>query len=121
MVQTGGWLISKDGKQATADTPENLQALQYVKTLLTSGYARYPKQLDAGWAGEAFGKGKAAMTIEGNWIKGALKNDFPNVKYTVAALPAGPKGQGHALLHQLLGHRRQDASTRTRRSSSSRR
>ena len=72
----GGW-ISKDGKQPTADTPENLQALQYVKTLLTRRLARYPKQLDAGWAGEAFGKGKAAMTIEGNWIKGAMQNGLP--------------------------------------------
>ena len=26
--------------------------------------------LDAGWGGEAFGTGKAAMTIEGNWING---------------------------------------------------
>ncbi|GAA3725290.1 hypothetical protein GCM10022225_02740 [Plantactinospora mayteni] len=94
MRQNGGWITSPDGKQATADTPENLQALQYVKSLLTEGLARYPKQLDAGWAGEAFGKGSAAMTIEGNWIKGALQNDFPNVKYTVHPLPAGPKGQG---------------------------
>ncbi|MEV4754265.1 extracellular solute-binding protein [Micromonospora sp. NPDC049559] len=93
LKQAGGWITSPDGKQATADSPENLQALQYVKGLLTAGLARYPKQLDAGWAGEAFGKGKAAMTIEGNWIKGALQNDFPNVKYTVHPLPAGPKGQ----------------------------
>jgi len=94
MVQAGGWITSADGKTATADTPENLQALQYVQGLLKNKYAEYPKALDAGWAGEAFGKGKAAMTIEGNWIKGALQADFPNVKYTVHPLPAGPKGQG---------------------------
>ena len=94
MRQAGGWITSPDGKQATADSPENLQALQYVKTLLTEGLAQYPKQLDAGWAGEAFGRGKAAMTIEGNWIKGVLQNDFPNVKYTVHPLAAGPKGKG---------------------------
>ncbi|NYF57592.1 sugar ABC transporter substrate-binding protein [Micromonospora purpureochromogenes] len=94
LVQNGGWLISEDGKQPTAATPENEAALTYVKSLLTEGLARYPKQLDAGWSGEAFGKGKAVMTIEGNWIKGALKNDFPNVKYKVVELPAGPKGKG---------------------------
>ncbi|MDQ7907342.1 extracellular solute-binding protein [Phytohabitans sp. ZYX-F-186] len=94
MVQAGGWITSADGKTATADSPENLQALQYVQGLLKNKYAQYPKALDAGWAGEAFGKGKAAMTIEGNWIKGALRADFPNVKYTVHPLPAGPKGQG---------------------------
>jgi multiple sugar transport system substrate-binding protein len=33
------------------------------------------------------------MTVEGNWIKGALQNDFPNIKYTVHPLPAGPKGK----------------------------
>ncbi|GAA4702579.1 sugar ABC transporter substrate-binding protein [Phytohabitans rumicis] len=94
MVQAGGWITSADGKQATADSPENLQALQYTQGLLKQGLARYPKQLDSGWAGEAFGKGKAAMTIEGNWIKGAMQADFPKVKYTVHPLPAGPKGQG---------------------------
>ncbi|MEV4810432.1 sugar ABC transporter substrate-binding protein [Micromonospora avicenniae] len=103
MVQNGGWLMSEDGKQPTADTPENLAALQYVKDLLTKGLAQYPKQLDAGWSGEAFGRGKAVMTIEGNWIKGALQNDFPNVKYKVVPLPAGAKGQGTLSFTQCWG------------------
>jgi multiple sugar transport system substrate-binding protein len=34
------------------------------------------------------------MTIEGNWIAGGLQADYPDVKYAVAALPAGPGGQG---------------------------
>ena len=34
------------------------------------------------------------MTIEGNWITGALNADFPDVNYTVAELPAGPGGKG---------------------------
>lgn len=94
MRQSGGWITSPDGKKATADTPENAAALSYVKTLLGEELARYPKQLDSGWSGEAFGKSKAAMTIEGNWIKGAMQNDFPDVKYTVHPLPAGPAGKG---------------------------
>lgn len=94
MVQAGGWITSQDGKQATGDTPENLKALEYVQTLLKDKLVQYPKQLDAGWGGEAFGKGKAAMTIEGNWIKGAMKADYPNVKFTAHELPAGPKGKG---------------------------
>lgn len=92
LVQNGGWWTSADGKQATADTPANEAALTYVQGLLKGGLAQYPKQLDTGWGGEAFGKGKAAMTIEGNWIKGAMKADFPTVKYTVHELPAGPTG-----------------------------
>jgi multiple sugar transport system substrate-binding protein len=65
-----------------------------VQGLLKQGYAAYPKDVNAGWGGEAFGKQSAAMTIEGNWIKGAMQNDFPDVKYTVHPLPTGPAGQG---------------------------
>ncbi|MFJ2033078.1 extracellular solute-binding protein [Streptosporangium sp. NPDC087985] len=94
MVQSGGWIISDDGKQATADSAENTTALQYVQGLLKDKLAQFPKNLDAGWGGEAFGKGKAVMAIEGNWIKGAMKADFPDVAYTAHELPAGPKGKG---------------------------
>lgn len=103
MVQAGGWVTNQDATQVTANTPENLQALAYVRSLLASKTAKYPKQLDSGWSGEAFGKQKAAMTIEGNWISGAMKNDFPDVKYTVAPLPAGPKGQGTLAFTQCWG------------------
>jgi multiple sugar transport system substrate-binding protein len=74
-----------------------------VRSLLAGGSAKYPKQLDSGWAGEAFGKQKAAMTIEGNWIKGALKNDFPNVKYQAFELPEGPAGKGTLSFTQCWG------------------
>ena len=80
-----------------------------------TAWRSYPKQVDAGWGGEAFGKGKAAMTIEGNWIKGALKNDFPDVKYTVHELPAGPAGKG-TLSFTTAGASPPRASTRSRRS-----
>jgi multiple sugar transport system substrate-binding protein len=103
MVQAGGWVTNPDATQVTADTPQNLQALQYVQKLLGDGVAKYPKQLDSGWSGEAFGKQKAAMTIEGNWISGAMKSDYPNVKYTVAPLPAGPKGPGTLAFTQCWG------------------
>ncbi|WP_371785844.1 sugar ABC transporter substrate-binding protein [Streptosporangium subroseum] len=94
MVQAGGWIISPDGRRAVADSPENIRALRYVQTLLKNELARFPENLDAGWSGEAFGKGEAAMTIEGNWIEGALRADFPTVQYSVHELPAGPKGRG---------------------------
>jgi len=92
MVENGGWILSKDGATVTADSPQNLAALQYVQGLLKGGLAVYPKQVDAGWGGEAFGKGKVAMATEGNWIKGAMQHDYPNIKYKVVAMPAGPSG-----------------------------
>ena len=103
MVEAGGWILSKDGTTATADSPQNLQALQYVQNLLKQGLAVYPKQVDTGWGGEAFGKAKVAMTVEGNWIKGALQHDFPDIKYTVVPMPAGPAGKGTLSFTQCWG------------------
>ncbi|WP_345803325.1 extracellular solute-binding protein [Microbacterium sp. AZCO] len=92
MAQAGGALVKDD--KAVANSQENVDALTYVKDGLTGGYFGYAKDLGAGWGGEAFGKQLVAMVIEGNWITGAMKADYPDVKYTVAELPAGPKGQG---------------------------
>ncbi|MGO4804686.1 extracellular solute-binding protein [Arthrobacter sp. 2MCAF15] len=92
--QAGGSFVSGDGKSATVNSPENIQALTFVKSMLTDGAAKYSSDLGAGWGGEAFGKGLSAMTIEGNWISGALSKDYPNVKYRTVELPAGPKGKG---------------------------
>jgi multiple sugar transport system substrate-binding protein len=61
---------------------------------LEDGTFAYAADLGAGWAGEAFGKELAAMTIEGNWITGAMSADFPDVGYQIVPLPAGPAGQG---------------------------
>ena len=103
MVQAGGWFVNKAGTQATADSPQNVQALTYVQGLLKQGLAYYPKQLGAGWAGEAFGKGETAMAMEGNWIEGAMQSDYPNIKYEIRTLPAGPAGQGTLEFTQCWG------------------
>ena len=94
MTQAGGNLMNADSTEATADTPENLAALEYVKQNLVAGNFKYAADVGAGWGGEAFGKQLGAMTIEGNWITGAMATDFPDVKYKVVALPEGPKGKG---------------------------
>ncbi|MCW2792673.1 MAG: sugar transporter substrate-binding protein [Nocardioides sp.] len=92
--QAGGAMTNDDGTEATVDSPENAEALDFVKGMLDDGVAAYSSDLGAGWGGEAFGKQLAAMTIEGNWISGAMTNDYPDVDYTVAELPAGPAGKG---------------------------
>jgi multiple sugar transport system substrate-binding protein len=94
MAQAGGQLVSDDGTQAVANSPENVEALTYVQEQMNAGSFAYSSDLGAGWGGEAFGKQLSAMTIEGNWITGAMTNDFPDVEYVVAELPEGPAGQG---------------------------
>ena len=103
LVQNGGFWADSDSGEITADTPENAEALKYVQDLLKSGNAAFSADLDAGWGGEAFGTERAAMTMEGNWIKGAMENDYPGVDYTVAELPEGPAGKGTLQFTQCWG------------------
>jgi multiple sugar transport system substrate-binding protein len=109
--QAGGAMTSKDGTKATVNSAANVQALTYIKGLLTAGVLKFPKDIGAGWGGEAFGTGKAAMTIEGNWIAGAMKKDYPGVKYSVVPLPAGPKGQGTMQFTNCWGIAKDSANT----------
>lgn len=89
LTQAGGQIVDNSGKPV-ANSPANVQALQYVQGLLKDKLMAYSSTLDTGWGGEAFGKGKATMTIEGNWIEGAMKSDYPGIKYKIVPLPAGP-------------------------------
>ncbi|SCK45526.1 extracellular solute-binding protein [Streptomyces sp. WMMB 322] len=93
MKQAGGWITNSDESKMTADSKENAEGLGFARKLLRSGSMKFAKQVDTGWAGEALGKGKAAMIIEGNWLAGAMKADFPDVDYKVLPLPAGPEGK----------------------------
>src|SRR3954451_18340295 len=92
MLQAGGWLVSKDGKTATVNSKANLAAFTFVKSMIKAGSMKLTNQIGAGWGGEGFGKKACAMTIEGNWIAGAMTHDYPTVGWTVAQLPAGPTG-----------------------------
>lgn len=103
LVQNGGFWVDSETGEATATEPSNVEALEYVQGLLASGSAVLAPDVDAGWGGEAFGTQKAAMTIEGNWIRGAMSNDYPDVDYTVAELPEGPAGKGTLLFTQCWG------------------
>ncbi len=103
MKEAGGWITNSDQTEMTADSGQNTKALDYVQSLLKDGSLKYASQVDTNWGGEALGKGKAAMTIEGNWLTGGMKADYPNVQYTVVPLPAGPVGKGTLAFSQCWG------------------
>jgi multiple sugar transport system substrate-binding protein len=94
MIQAGGWLVSKNGKTATVNSKANVTAFNFVKSMISAGSMKLTNQIGAGWGGEGFGKQECAMTIEGNWIAGAMTHDYPTVGYKVVELPAGPAGKG---------------------------
>ncbi|WP_439937392.1 sugar ABC transporter substrate-binding protein [Nocardia sp. N13] len=103
LVQNGGFWVDGEAGEATATEPSNVEALEFVQGMLKDGSAVLAPDVDAGWGGEGFGTEKAAMTIEGNWIRGAMSNDYPDVDYTVAELPEGPAGKGTLLFTQCWG------------------
>ncbi|HRN68566.1 MAG TPA: extracellular solute-binding protein [Promineifilum sp.] len=92
VYQAGGTVTNDDFTAMTLDTPEALEAAEFYIGMVTDGYAAAPADLDSGWAGEAFGKGKAAMAIEGNWIASFLNDQFPEINWGVTEMPAGPGG-----------------------------
>ena len=95
--------------EVTADSPENVEALTYVQDDARRPAAlKFPGDSTPAGRREAFGKGKAAMTIEGNWLIGAMKQRLPGRQVHRRPAARGPRRPGHAVVHQLLGHRRQE-------------
>ncbi len=103
LLQGGGWFLNEDDTKVTADTPENLATLEYLKSNLDAKVFAFAKTIDAKWGGEALGTGKAAMTIEGGWINGAMQKDYPQVQWKAVELPAGPGGKGTTVFSNCWG------------------
>jgi multiple sugar transport system substrate-binding protein len=103
VVQNGGWWLNADNTGGAAADAKVTDALKFVQDNVKAGNFKMSNDLGAGWGGEAFGKQLSAMTIEGNWIAGAMKNDYPDVKYKSVELPAGPAGKGTLMFTQCWG------------------
>ncbi|MFP4148032.1 MAG: extracellular solute-binding protein [Nitriliruptoraceae bacterium] len=88
--QAGGSVLTED-ETSNILSEESLEGLRFIEQMFSEGWAATPAELDAGWAGEAFGQERAAMTIEGNWIIGAMSGEFPDVEYEAVPLPMGPE------------------------------
>ena len=64
-AENGGSYMNKAGTSFAFNSPQNIKALEWVQSMAKQGILKFPEQLSSGWAGEAFGLGKAAMTTEG--------------------------------------------------------
>jgi multiple sugar transport system substrate-binding protein len=93
LYQAGGEVADDAFTQMTINSPEALEALEFYVGMVEDGLAATPADLDSGWPGEAFGRGRAAMSMEGNWIVPYLADQFPDVNLGVTQLPAGPGGE----------------------------
>ncbi len=91
--QAGGSVFGPDGG-VTLETEPGSAALNFFVSLFQNGVAYTPVEFGAAWSGEAFAKGRIAMTIEGNWLIPYLRDAAPEMSFGVADLPAGPPPTG---------------------------
>ncbi len=89
----GGSLLTEDNSAAAIDSPASVAAVQWYLDLVKNGQAQTATQLGDGWCGEALGKGDVAIAFEGGWLKGAMDNDFPDINWDFAEMPAGSAGK----------------------------
>jgi multiple sugar transport system substrate-binding protein len=96
----GGGLVD-DAGAPTIDSTESSAGIQWYLDQYANGLAGTPADIGAGWCGEAFGKELVAISFEGNWIGPAMSTDYPDVAYTVSAIPTGPAGEPATLSYTV--------------------
>ncbi|MEO5919471.1 MAG: extracellular solute-binding protein, partial [Candidatus Limnocylindrales bacterium] len=86
---TNAEITSADG---VLNGPGTVAAVTKLKEWLDKGYLS-PSILGGGTAtSEQFGGGTTASILEGPWMPGIFKNQFPDLKFSYAPVPAGPGG-----------------------------
>ncbi|MGE5675725.1 MAG: ABC transporter substrate-binding protein [Mycobacterium leprae] len=92
IFQNQGQVYSADGKKLTLDNPAVVDAFKWYTGLYTDLKAM-PESVKSAFSWDEvyapFIQGKAAMFIGGDWAKGTIDKNAPNIKYDIAMLPKG--------------------------------
>ena len=87
----GGQVLSSDKTKAVFNDQKAQDALTlYSSFQLQDKSSDLPDKLGATWPGDAFGKQKAAMVIEGGWLIPYMHDTYPAVQYGSIKLPKFP-------------------------------
>jgi multiple sugar transport system substrate-binding protein len=90
--QTGGNVLSADGKESLINTPEAAKALDFWGTFFREGLS--PKKLQQGpWEIDHLGNKSAAMQVVGTWAINRAEEVFKDVPINVAPLPIPDGGR----------------------------
>lgn len=95
MIKAFGGQVTDVDNNAAFAAPEGIKGLQLViDQRLKDKTSGQPSDVGAGWGGEMFGQGKAAIVFEGNWAIPYLQGNFPDLDFGTAELPTvnGQKG-----------------------------
>ena len=94
----GGQVLSSDKSKAVLNSQQAQDALSYYSSFqLQDKSSALPDTLGATWPGDAFGKQKAAMVIEGGWLIPYMHDTYPTVSYGSIKLPKFPVKQSSLL------------------------
>ncbi len=80
---SGDEIVNAETGMAQLDSEEVAKNLNYEMDLAQEGLMVTPADLGVGWNGEAFGTGKTAIMLEGNWVAGELNSNYSDIDYGV--------------------------------------
>ncbi len=92
LFAAGGTIIDAGGG-LSVQSDAAAAAMDWYIQIFRDNFAGHAGESNNEWAGEVLGKGKGALTIEGNWIAPYFEAEFPDFRYGVAPLPTGPGGR----------------------------
>ncbi|GAC1478944.1 MAG: ABC transporter substrate-binding protein [Candidatus Dormibacteria bacterium] len=94
----GGKVLNSDGKSVAFNDQKGQDALSFYSSFQLQDHSSdLPDKLGATWPGDAFGKQKAAMVIEGGWLIPYMHDTYSSVQYGSVELPKGPAKQATLL------------------------
>jgi len=93
LLANGGSVLDKNGTKATFNDQTGVSALDFYASFLKNKTGALPTTVGAPWNGDAFGKQRAAMVIEGGWLIPYMTTTYPNVQYGIVPLPMSPGGK----------------------------
>ncbi|MEO7001638.1 MAG: sugar ABC transporter substrate-binding protein, partial [Ktedonobacterales bacterium] len=99
LFANGGQMLSSNGKSAAFNSAAGVDSATFYTSFEANKTGVQPKDVGAGWDGEAFGKQEAAMTFEGGWMIPFMSSTYPSVQYGIAPMPKAPNGQRGNLLY----------------------
>lgn len=99
----GGAYASDDFTTAMVNTPEVIEAANFIATMKEDGSLVTAADVGAGWCGEAIGKKLVGMTYEGGWMVNYMRQDFADVEWAAVPLPAGPQGKADVIFTNGIG------------------
>jgi len=99
LFANGGSILNTAGTQSTFTNQAAIQSLQFYTSFQKNNTGTRPGNVGSTWAGDAFGKGRAAMAMEGGWLIPYMAQTYPNIQYDIAPLPVAPTGKRADLIY----------------------